>query len=40
MSLRDKVAKMAKKLDVSNGKVTDYVKNEDETTEEEVELDD
>jgi hypothetical protein len=30
---------MAKKLDVTNGKVTEYVKNEDETTEE-VELDD
>jgi len=39
MTLRNKVCKMAKKLDVTNGKVTEYVKNEDETTEE-VELDD
>jgi len=39
MSLRDRVTKMAKKLDVTNGKVTEYVKKEDETTEE-VELDD
>jgi len=39
MSLRDKVFKMAKKLDVSNGKVTEYVKKDEETTEE-VELDD
>lgn len=38
MSLRDKVCKMAKKLDVTNGKVTEYVKNEEER--EEVELDD
>jgi len=34
MSLRDKVAKMAKKLDVTNGKVTEYVKKDEETTEE------
>jgi len=39
MTLRNKVCKMAKKLDVTNGKVTEYVKNEDETTEE-VEIDD
>jgi len=38
MTLRNKVCKMAKKLDVTNGKVTEYVKNEDET--EEVEIDD
>jgi len=38
MSLRDRVTKMAKKLDVTNGKVTEYLKKDEDN--EEVELDD
>jgi len=38
MSLRDRVTKMAKKLDVANGKVTEYLKKDEDN--EEVELDD